>query len=163
MKQGTSREFTGRHMLIIMVLFFGVIIAVNLTMATLANTSWSGLVVKNSYVASQEFNEKAEAARLQRELGWTPVIDFKSDSISFEMKGKSGEEIPLEQVIMVLRHPVGENADRTLTLVRQDNGSFIAREKVPNGVWIVETTAKTAQHADHFTTRKVLLPGGKVL
>ena len=52
-KQG---EFTGRHMAIIMVAFFGVIIAVNLTMATLASRSWTGLVVKNSYVESQKFN-----------------------------------------------------------------------------------------------------------
>ncbi|TGV41583.1 cytochrome oxidase, partial [bacterium M00.F.Ca.ET.168.01.1.1] len=38
------REFTGRHMLVIILAFFGVVIAVNLTMATLASTSWTGLV-----------------------------------------------------------------------------------------------------------------------
>ena len=32
----TSGEFTGRHMLVIMLAFFGVIIAVNLTMASFA-------------------------------------------------------------------------------------------------------------------------------
>ncbi|RWK14298.1 FixH family protein, partial [Mesorhizobium sp.] len=50
------RVFTGRHMLAIILAFFGVVIAVNLTMATLANTSWTGLVVENTYVASQQFN-----------------------------------------------------------------------------------------------------------
>ena len=49
---GTFR-FTGFHMLACMIVFFGVIVAVNLTMATLASQSWTGLVVKNSYVASQ--------------------------------------------------------------------------------------------------------------
>ena len=44
-----------------MLAFFGVIIAVNVVMATLASTSWTGLVVENSYVASQEFNRKADA------------------------------------------------------------------------------------------------------
>ncbi|MGL4490937.1 MAG: FixH family protein [Rhizobiaceae bacterium] len=163
MKQAGPKEFTGRHMFIIMVLFFGVIIAVNLTMATLASTSWSGLVVKNSYVASQQFNEKVEAARTQRALGWTPVLQFQPDLISFQMQGQSGESIPLEQVKMVLRHPVGEDADRELLLQRQTDGSFGTNEKIPDGVWIVETTARTGQHPDHFTTRKVLLPGGKVL
>ena len=57
------REFTGKHMLVIMFAFFGVIIAVNLTMATFAHTSWSGLVVQNSYVAGQHFNRKAEEGR----------------------------------------------------------------------------------------------------
>lgn len=53
------KEFTGRHMLAIMLAFFGVIIAVNGVMATFATRSWSGLVVENTYVASQQFNERA--------------------------------------------------------------------------------------------------------
>ncbi len=46
-----------------MVAFFGVIIAVNVTMATIAIASWTGLVVQNSYVASQEFETQAPRAR----------------------------------------------------------------------------------------------------
>ena len=53
--------FSGRHMLLTMLAFFGVIIGVNLTMAWFARSSWTGLVVENSYVASQEFNAKMEA------------------------------------------------------------------------------------------------------
>ena len=67
------KEFTGRHMLAIMLAFFGTIIAVNLVMAIFASRSWTGLVVKNSYVASQEFNEKgcggARAGRAQLDAG----------------------------------------------------------------------------------------------
>ena len=55
--------FTGWHMLAIMLAFFGTIITVNFTMAYLATSSWSGLVVKNTYVASQQFNGKTEAIR----------------------------------------------------------------------------------------------------
>lgn len=150
-------------MAIIMVLFFGTIIAVNLTMATLANTSWSGLVVKNSYVASQNFNEKVEAARKQDALGWTPIFRFSPGAISVQMQGKSGEMIPLDQVKIVLRHPVGERSDRQLMLVKQADGRFVSSETVAPGVWIVELTAKTSQHADHFTTRRMKLPEGNVL
>jgi nitrogen fixation protein FixH len=163
MKQAPVKEFTGRHMLIIMLLFFGTIIAVNVTMATLANTSWSGLVVKNSYVASQQFNEKVLAARAQKALGWTPIVAFKAGLISFQMNGKSGEPIPLERVNVVLRHPVGEKADRRLSLQRQPDGSFASDELVLDGAWIVETTASSIGYPDHFTTRRMLLAGGKVL
>jgi nitrogen fixation protein FixH len=65
-KSKTAGTFTGWHMLGIMVAFFGVIIAVNLTMAYNAIHSWSGLVVQNTYVASQEFNDKAETAKAHR-------------------------------------------------------------------------------------------------
>ncbi|TIS18850.1 MAG: cytochrome oxidase, partial [Mesorhizobium sp.] len=53
------REFTGRHMLISILAFFAVVIGVNLTMATFAHRSWTGLVVENTYVASQQFNGRA--------------------------------------------------------------------------------------------------------
>ncbi len=163
MKQVRAKEFTGRHMLIIMVLFFGTIIAVNLTMATLANTTWSGLVVKNSYVASQQFNEKVEAAKAQSALGWTPVLGFSEGLITFQMQGKSGDKIELERVTVVLRHPVGESADRHLTLVRQPDGSFTTTDRVPDGVWTVETTAVPPDFPAHFTTRRLELSEGKVL
>ena len=163
MKQVQAKEFTGRHMLIIMVLFFGAVIAVNLTMATLANTSWSGLVVKNSYVASQQFNENVEAAKAQAALGWTPVLAFRAGLMTFQMQGKSGNQIALESVTVVFRHPVGENADRHLTLERQSDGSFKTAETVPNGVWTIEITAVAPEHPAHFTTRRLELSGGNIL
>ena len=45
-----TRTFTGWHMAVITISFFAVIIAVNLTLAVFASTSWTGLVVANSYV-----------------------------------------------------------------------------------------------------------------
>lgn len=49
-------RFTGYHMIACVVSFFAVIIFANVTMAWFASSSWTGLVVKNSYVASQQFN-----------------------------------------------------------------------------------------------------------
>ncbi|MER8389332.1 FixH family protein [Mesorhizobium sp. M1380] len=54
--------------------FFATIIIVELTMAVLASRSWTGFVVKNSYVESQEFDRKATrgqdtgGARMERPL-----------------------------------------------------------------------------------------------
>ncbi len=54
-------KFTGRKMLAIVVAFFAVIITVNLFMAYKAVGTFPGLVVKNSYVASQEFDRNRTA------------------------------------------------------------------------------------------------------
>ena len=43
-----TKAFTGRHMAAIMVAFFGVIIAVNFTMARFATATFGGRVVENS-------------------------------------------------------------------------------------------------------------------
>ena len=67
-----TRRFTGRHMLVLMLAFFGVVVAVNLLMATLATRTFGGTVVDNSYVASQRYNRwldagaRAESAGLER-------------------------------------------------------------------------------------------------
>jgi len=47
-----TQEINGGHVLVILVAFFGVIIAVNLTLAALAVRSWTGLVVENGQPTS---------------------------------------------------------------------------------------------------------------
>ncbi len=62
--QGSEpRRFTGWHMVAVMALFFGTIISINFVMAWSASRSWSGLVVENAYVASQQFNGKLAETR----------------------------------------------------------------------------------------------------
>jgi len=44
----TGKPFTGRHMLAVLVGFFGVVIAVNFIMASYATSTFGGVVVENS-------------------------------------------------------------------------------------------------------------------
>jgi nitrogen fixation protein FixH len=62
-----TREFTGWHMLGLMVGGFGIIIAVNLTLAWNAIATFPGLETRNSYVISQNFQADRAA---QNALQW---------------------------------------------------------------------------------------------
>lgn len=136
-------QFTGKHMLAIMFAFFGVIIAVNLTMATFAHTSWSGLVVQNSYVAGQQFNRKAEEGRRQAMLGWSPALSLEEGVLRFSLADAQGEAIPLAGGTATLRRPVGEADD--LTLVLASSGEAVeAPVAIADGAWIVEIHAEVA-------------------
>ena len=70
--------FTGRHMALILVAGFGIVIAVNFLMAYLAARDFGGVVVENSYVASQNYNSWLKEADAQRQLGWeaTPRLSL---------------------------------------------------------------------------------------
>ncbi|MFZ3581838.1 FixH family protein [Loktanella sp. DJP18] len=61
------REIKGWHVLTGFIMAFGVIIAVNLTLAVQAVRTFPGLEVANSYVASQTFDAERDA---QVALGW---------------------------------------------------------------------------------------------
>lgn len=63
------KPLTGRKVLMILVAAFGIIIAVNMTLLYNAIKTFPGLEVKNSYVASQTFDDRAIS---QRALGWIP-------------------------------------------------------------------------------------------
>ena len=67
-------ELKGRHVALMFVTGFSIIIAVNLTLAFSAVRTFPGLEVKNSYVASQAFDADRAA---QLALGWD--IDFRAD------------------------------------------------------------------------------------
>lgn len=143
MSASQQREFTGRHMVLITVSFFGVILSVNLLLAVAASSTWTGLVVENSYVASQEFQDKADAAHRQVEAGWTMDIAYE-DGMLVVRALDDGVPLALDGVTAFVRRPVGGHDDATLALVRGPDGYRGAIGLAP-GVWDVAiTTAPTA-------------------
>lgn len=168
-KPAQKREFTGKHMLAIMFAFFGVIIAVNLTMATFAHTSWSGFVVQNSYVAGQHFNRKAEEGRRQAELAWSPTLALDAGVLEFSLVDAQGQPVRLDGGIAALRRPVGEADD--ITVILSPRGEVLeAPVRVADGAWIIEIHADVATDMaarvglDHAyrETQRVHLRGGTI-
>lgn len=135
-----TREFTGRHMALIMVGFFGVVIAVNLTMARYATSTFGGIVVENSYVASQKFNGWLEQAEKQRALGWDAVTTWRPDNrLAVQLSGAPADA----KVSAVARHPLGRLPDQPLAFEPNGKGRFLSTAALPEGRWQVrlEVTA----------------------
>lgn len=84
-RQTSGFTFTGWHMLGVMLLFFGTVITVNMVMAWNAVNSWSGLVVPNTYVASQQFNAKAEAAKARAATGIKGKLIVDEKTVRYEV------------------------------------------------------------------------------
>src|SRR3546814_16112365 len=53
--------------------------AVNFLMASLATSTFSGVVVENSYVASQHFNRWLDEAAQEKALGWKVDVQRRTD------------------------------------------------------------------------------------
>ncbi|OCW57750.1 FixH family protein [Hoeflea olei] len=134
-------EFTGKHMLFTMVAFFGVIITVNLVMARFALTTWSGLVVPNTYVASQEFNAKAEEYRAIAALGYQAKLTPSADGLAIDFIDSEGKPAVVDSMTAELRRPVGEHQDRVMVLERGTDGVYRAPGELREGEWIATVTA----------------------
>ncbi len=156
------KQFTGWHMLAIMIAFFGTIIAVNLTMAVYANTSWTGLVVQNTYVASQEFNEKVAEFRAQEALGWKGSLTISGDGIRYTLVDASGSPVAAEGVTVAFRRPAYEAEDWQATLERAPDGAFVAQAPVRDGIWVINTEAKIRNAPPYLESRRVVVAGGEL-
>ncbi|MER9937305.1 FixH family protein [Mesorhizobium sp. M0088] len=155
-----TREFTGRHMLFTILAFFGVVIAVNLTMATLANTSWTGLVVENTYVASQQFNKQAEEGRAQAALGWTGKLTIAWGEVRYGLTDAAGKPVPLHGVKVLFRHPAYEKEDESIKLVLASGQEFAAQHLPKDGVWIVEVDADAGLDKPYRDVRRIMISNG---
>lgn len=128
-------EFTGRHMLLSIGAFFGVIITVNVTMAVVSSTSWTGLVVQNSYVASQEFDGKRLAHAAQLEAGWVSNLVYIAGNAVLAVNDGAGSPVDLGTPILQINRPVGGHDDQQVALVRQPDGSYSGPVNLGPGVW----------------------------
>ena len=126
MRSATApREFTGRHMLASILAFFGVIIAVNLTMAYFANSTWSGLVVANGYIASQSFDDDLAKARAQDAMGWTVEVSHETNRVKVSFADRSNAPLSGMTVTGMLRRPTTDRQDQALTFASEGAGVYI--------------------------------------
>ncbi len=134
-------KLSGWHFLGIMLSFFGVIIIVNIVFVTRALDAFSGLVVKNSYVASQEYNEKIEQADAQKSLNWKLDLLVNAKGADFILNDKTGKPVSKMLVTVNLRMNKNTDNDMVLILNEQNPGHYIASlpkgATPPNGSWII--------------------------
>lgn len=88
-----TREFTGWHMLGLMVGGFGIIVTVNLTLAYNAVATFPGLETRNSYVVSQKFEADRAA---QNALRWDVEASLIDGVLTVAIADKDGNPVQAE-------------------------------------------------------------------
>ncbi|MEY4953005.1 MAG: hypothetical protein RL299_1429 [Pseudomonadota bacterium] len=140
MRAFTTGPFTGKHITVIIVAFFAVVVGVNLIMARAAIRTFGGVVVDNSYVASQNYNKWLDEAARQKALGWSAKATRGSeDRVVVTMTGAPASGLTLRAEA---RHPLGRLPDQALTFQRQADGSFRSNEPLADGRWKLRIDAE---------------------
>ena len=145
------RRLTGRAVLLIAVCAFGVILAANLTLAYNAVHTFSGLVVQNSYVASQGFDATRDA---QEALGWQLTLEYADEALRLDLADGDGETVRPAALAVTVGRPTTEREDRVLDLV-ETPGGYAAAVPLGPGRWRVAVSAE-ADDGTAFTQRRTL-------
>jgi nitrogen fixation protein FixH len=127
-----SRSFTGKHMALVFVAGFGIVIAVNLLMASFAIGSFHGTVVDNSYVASQNYNGWLAKAEASKNLGWDVRASQRADGrVVLDTAGvPAGAQVAAEA-----ERPLGARENTPLAFAPDAGGRWISDKPLAGGRW----------------------------
>lgn len=126
-----TREFTGWHMLALMVGGFGIIIAVNLTLAWNAVATFPGLETRNSYVASQTFEADRAA---QNALRWDASATIADNLLTVDIRDQAGAPVQTEVTRAILGRATHTGQDSVPELT-WNGAALTAPVAVEAGYW----------------------------
>ena len=148
LRQEKAAKLSGRAVLVMLVAFFGVVIAVNLVMLKLAVQSFSGLEEKNAYLAGMSHDRALAAVRAQDARGWR--VEARLDrpapgrSRVLVTRGEAEVDAPVEQARALagglqarvrFEHPADSRQDRVLALAPVRAGAWSGALELPAGAW----------------------------
>lgn len=146
---------TGRHVLIGMILFFGIIIATDGAFMVLAYRCFSGQVASNPYEAGLAYNATLAQKARQEALGWSATIGGDGGRVGVVIADAAGRPVDGLRVTATLERPATEQGRRVISLVSEGAGRYGA-PFVAGGAWDVRVVAEGPSDARFEAERRLV-------
>lgn len=161
----TERRLTGKHVLLGLIAFFGVVFAVNGLMAYYAVHTWTGLVDARSYEDGLAYNRVLKEAAKQKALGWTSGVSITQAAdaagkrlVTVRMRSTGGAPLTGLKVALTFRRPTHDGMDQTLRAKETSPGVYTAAVKLPAlGRWDVDLRVHAGNDARYRMMHAVFL------
>lgn len=147
-----GRQITGRHVLAGFVAAFGLIIGVNLLLAWSAVKTFPGLEVKNSYVASQQFDARRAA---QEALGWAVRADHADGVLRISITDRAGDPVEVQALDATVGRATHVHDDQHPAFTF-DGTAYVATVDLGDGNWNIRMRAQAVDGTE-FAQRVVLI------
>jgi nitrogen fixation protein FixH len=114
----------GWHVLIMILVFFGIMISVNATMVTLALRSHPGEDIERSYTQGLNYNETLERRRVQESLGWQARFNLVGNQLLLEVLDREGNPLSGLSLSGQMRHPTRTALDCPIAMESLGEGRY---------------------------------------
>jgi nitrogen fixation protein FixH len=160
----TPKTLKGRHVLIWMLCFFGLMFVVNGIFLWAAITSFPGEDVKHSYLQGLQYNRTIESRSLQQDMMWTAEVGFvetgSGKMLVTRLFDGDGNPLAARSVGGQLRRAATQESDLVVELLPVGGGEF--QGTLPDlaaGAWHVRINAVVNGQAGTgtFSAAKVLM------
>ena len=141
-----ERELKGRHVLAILLVFFGIMFTVNFYFVYVALNTYPGEVVKNPYIQGIEYNQTLDRRAAQATLGWRAQIGLEGHAgdytLHVKIRDSQASGLDRLQLAAELGRTISDREDRALVFTAQGDGNYLCDigELAP-GKWDVRLRA----------------------
>ncbi len=159
-----ARKLTGKHVLLMICAFFGVIFVANAIMFYWAFGTFRGEDTKRSYRQGLAYNQTIEKRAAQIASGWTADITINPDNtLGLKITDRDGKTVRALKITGLLKHPAETDLDVELEFAQAADGSYIARlDKAQFGTgrgkqWRILTSAQKPDGTRFNTSNEIWL------
>lgn len=134
----------GRHVLLGLIAFFGVMLLANAIFLYLAVTTHSGGDTSNAYQKGLHYNATLKAAKLQSERGWRTELDYENRTgrLTLKVLDRSAAPITGLHVAASLERPATDRNDHKVALKELGEGVYAATIDLTPGAWVVAIVSR---------------------
>ncbi|MBX3428328.1 MAG: FixH family protein [Hyphomonadaceae bacterium] len=147
-------EIRGWHVLAIILAFFSIIIAVNVTFAIYAVRSFPGEDVQRSYLQGLHYNNVLAERRAQAAQGWRATAALREDPAGAVLEvWLTSRDVSIDGAMLsgILEWPTSSQFDRPLNFESLGDGRYVARlGEITPGRWRLRARAESAVGALDF-------------
>ncbi len=157
------RELKGWHVLIMFLVFFGVMLGVNIYMVVQAIRTFPGEVNTRPYEAGLAYNRTLKAMATERALGWRAKVEVIASSaagtrIVVRWRDASAKPLVGAMVKGKIVRPATEAQNHDLVFTETEPGVYAVLVKATPGAWDLSVTATDARGEHRTAERRVVWP-----
>lgn len=144
MQNSLKQRIKGRHVLMILVGFFGTVAAVDGFMIYRAVSTFGGVETPDAYRKGVAYNESIAKEEQQGRLGWRDEVKVAGEPhrLLVTLSDNDKSAVAGKHVVATVGRPATDRYDMTLTLSETAPGLYeAALPGASEGTWIVDVSA----------------------
>jgi nitrogen fixation protein FixH len=133
------RSVTGRHVLIGLVIFFGIMFVANGLLVYYAVSTFSGGDRPNPYRSGLNYNETIAEAEQQAALGWSTEADYDEGARRLTLRFTDAAAAPVTGLSLsgTVARPAVDSHDRAVTFREWNEGTYVSDVTLDPGNWVL--------------------------
>ena len=120
------RKITGKHVLVMLLAFFGVMLVVNAVFVYFATSTFSGLSTEDAYRKGVHYNDSLAEFRAQQTAGWSASVEVAGETVRLTIRDGDGRPVDGLEIRAHLGRPATQAMDRQLAFTGEGEGLYVA-------------------------------------